>query len=221
MELKECRLPPTFPSRLGANAWWGNDNKFYVFGGMSTGYINSDLWAFNPDTSCVPVCNAVTILPPTAGFQSDKTMVCANDCINFTDLSTNATTWQWNFAGGNPSSSTNKNPQVCYLTSGIYNVTLVASNSTGSDTLSINNYITVNAAPAPPVIKQINDTILRFNSDTSYISYQWYFDSTIVSGATDTFLVITKSGNYNVEVTGTNGCKISAELMWLSACRII
>jgi hypothetical protein len=200
------------PSRDGALAWWGNDNKFYLFGGarFDPTFSLSDLWVFNPDTNCVSLCNALIVAPPVANFQSNKSAICENDCINFTDKSANATSWQWNFGGGSPSISTIENPQVCYLTSGIYNVTLVASNSGGSDTLSINNYITVNAAPTPPIVKQINDTVLNFTPDSSYISYQWYLDSAIVPNATDTFLIISKSGNYNVQVANVNGCKIAA-----------
>ena len=42
------------------------------------------------------------------------------------------------------------------------------------------------------------------------MSHQWYLDNALVAGATDSFLVISKSGNYKVEITGTNGCKIYA-----------
>ena len=148
-----------------------------------------------------------SVAPPIASFQSSDTVICANDCVNYTDLSTNATSWQWSFIGATDSTSTVQSPQnICYPASGTYNVTLIASNSGGSDSITFTNYISVIPAPPTPVITQHHDT-LYCTTNPSYISYQWYIDSTIITTATDTFLVVSKSGNYNVQVTNANGCK--------------
>ncbi len=195
------------PPRHGAVAWWGNDNKFYVFGGAKAGFLPvSDLWVFNPDTNCVPVC-ATAIL---AKFKSGDTILCAYDCINFTDLSTNnPTSWQWSFQGGTPSSSTSQNPKyICYFASDSFNVTLIATNANGSDTLSMNNFITVNPSPPTPTITQSHDTLFC-STDSSYVSYQWYEDTMMIPGATNIFYVADSCSNYNVQVTGNNGCKIA------------
>ena len=205
--------PGNMPScRFGAVAWWGNDNRFYMFGGLRNGQSGncySDVWVFNPDTNCVPVCGAVAVVPPVADFQSNITTLCANDCINFTNLSTNATSWQWSFAGALDSTSTAQNPQsVCYAAAGIYSVALIATNAGGRDSVTFINYINVKAAPPTPDIKQHHDT-LYCSTDPSYTSYQWYLDSNLISGATNTSLAITVSGNYNVQVSNENGCKIA------------
>src|SRR5262249_18379347 len=153
-------------------------NHLYVFGGWHSGYYN-DLWKFTIDTSCGSSCPAIAVNLPVASFQSNKTAICQNDCISYTDLSTGATSWQWTFQGGLPSSSADENPQVCYLDSGVYNVTLVASNSAGSDTLSNNNYINVKATPLTPNIQDhvgIGNDTLFCGLDSNYTSYQWYFD---------------------------------------------
>jgi hypothetical protein len=47
------------PSRGGALAWWGNDNKFYLFGGWGLSGVLSDLWVFDPDPSCVSLCDVI------------------------------------------------------------------------------------------------------------------------------------------------------------------
>ncbi len=153
-------------------------------------------------TSCVN-------LPPVANFQSSASTFCANNCINYTDMSVNATSWQWNFSGGSPAFSTDQNPQnICYLTAGTYNAQLIVSNSGGSDTLTFSNLIHVIASPPTPVIIQHNDTLFC-STDPSYTAYQWYDSSTIIPGATDTFLVVSHIGNYNVKVSNENGCNIS------------
>ncbi|MDH4472887.1 MAG: PKD domain-containing protein [Fluviicola sp.] len=73
---------------------------------------------------------------PVANF----TQVITSVTSNFTDNSTNATSWMWNFGDGN--TSTNQNPSHTYAASGTYTVVLVATNDCGNDTTS--TQITVN-----------------------------------------------------------------------------
>lgn len=77
--------------------------------------------------------------PPSAFFISDSTETCSG-AIQFSDQSTKVpTSWDWDFGDGN--SSTQQNPQHTYLTDGMYTVTLIATNSLGSDTLEAEDYI--------------------------------------------------------------------------------
>lgn len=73
----------------------------------------------------------ITVEPlPVAAFSA-----VADDSLNvdFTDLSTGATAWFWDF--GNSSTSTQQNPSQSYQTAGSYTVTLVITSSGGcSDT---------------------------------------------------------------------------------------
>jgi PKD repeat protein len=81
---------------------------------------------------------------PVANFGSNKQCTVAGGAIDFQDLSTNTpTSWQWTFPGGDPSTSTLPYPTVYYNTPGKYSVTLKASNSGGSNTVTKDNYITV------------------------------------------------------------------------------
>jgi PKD repeat protein len=191
----------------GSVSWMDNAGNFYLFGGTAQGFPNpyNDLWKYTPD----PICSGTTVILPVAGLQSSDSTLCTYDCINFTDLSTNATSWKWTFQGALPPSSTDQNPQsVCYFTSGNFDVTLIASNNGGSDTLKATSMISVIDAPPTPIITRTGNT-LSCSFDPSYISYQWYDSTTIVPGATDTFYVATHSGNYNVSVVNTNGCSIA------------
>jgi PKD repeat protein len=53
-------------------------------------------------------------------------------------------TYEWEFEGGNPSTSTEKNPVVQYNTHGVYDVKLTASiQPMASNTLTVEDYITV------------------------------------------------------------------------------
>lgn len=81
-------------------------------------------------------------IAPIADFSANHTLVQAGQTVNFIDQSANyPTSWNWTFTGGSPAASTLQNPSVTYLVPGTYNVTLTASNSYGSNTMSKTGYI--------------------------------------------------------------------------------
>ena len=88
------------------------------------------------------------VSPPVSDFSASPTTVCAGGAATFTNLSTLATSYAWTFTGGTPGTSTAVNPTVTYSTAGTYAVTLVATNSNGSDTETKTGYITVVASTA-------------------------------------------------------------------------
>jgi len=136
--------------------------------------------------------------------------VCPGSCIDFNNLSQNATSFLWSFAGANPAVSTDVNPtQICYNTPGNYTVELIATNAVTSDTLTLINYITVYPYPAPQGILQSGDTLI---SNQGAISYQWYYNGVLIPGATEYFYVASESGNYNVVATDANGCEVEAAI---------
>ncbi|MBL7858364.1 MAG: PKD domain-containing protein [Cyclobacteriaceae bacterium] len=91
------------------------------------------------------LCSPQVADVPTANFVSDKTTVLRGGEVNFTDLSTNfPTSWNWTFEGGDPNTSTARNPKVKYNVPGVYSVTLTATNTLGESLpFAINAYITV------------------------------------------------------------------------------
>jgi len=94
------------------------------------------------------VVTVIDAQPPVADFTADQDTICAGDTVNYTDLSTGApTSWAWTFPGGTPASSSDQNPSIAYNTAGTYDVTLEATNGSGSDTEIKIAYITVNSNP--------------------------------------------------------------------------
>lgn len=84
-----------------------------------------------------PVCQTGA-LAPIAKFTSSKESICAGESVTFTDASLfTATSWKWIIPGGNPSSSTIKNPTVTFAAPGVYPVTLEATNGGGTSTVTI------------------------------------------------------------------------------------
>lgn len=81
---------------------------------------------------------------PVAEFSATPLTIDAGLSTAFTDDSLNQpTSWEWTFNGGSPATSVEQNPVVIYDVAGIYNVTLVATNIVGSDSMTKAAYITV------------------------------------------------------------------------------
>lgn len=134
--------------------------------------------------------------------------ICPGTCTGFNNLSINGTSYVWTFAGANPGISTDVNPQnICYPNPGTYSVSLIATNATGSDTITLNNYITVYPYPLPQGISQNGDTLF---ANAGAVSYQWFNNGVTIPGATDYYYVAPSSGNYNVVATDQNGCEVEA-----------
>jgi PKD repeat protein len=144
---------------------------------------------------------------PLAGFAASTTFICEKFCIDFIDSSLNDPAgWEWLFPGGNPSASSDQNPlNICYNSPGNYDVTLIITNSIGTDTLTLNDYLTVNPTPNIPSITQ-NGNIL---TSTAAPSYQWQFNNADIPGATNQSYEVTETGYYTVIIIDQNGCSSS------------
>ena len=90
------------------------------------------IWEFNTNPAVI------------AAFSSDTMVVEEGGTIQFFDESQwNPNSWTWYFEGGAPVSSNLQNPEVIYPNSGFYSVTLVASNESSMDSVTVENYIEV------------------------------------------------------------------------------
>jgi PKD repeat protein len=152
--------------------------------------------------------------PPVAGFSMSDNVICAGDCVDFTDLTTNSpTSWTWDFTPNQPGSSTDQNPLgICYTAPGTYQVRLIAANSGGSDTIS--QSLTVTGVDTATSISGITLTAAASNA-----TYQWINCTTNlpVAGATSVSFTPSANGSYAVIVTqngcsDTSGCKAIVSL---------
>ncbi|OQX76992.1 MAG: hypothetical protein B6D61_07900 [Bacteroidetes bacterium 4484_249] len=113
--------------------------------GALTFQFHSDGSVTNSGWKAVISCTSPP-LAPVAGFTADATHIIMGGSVQFTDLTTNSpTSWAWDFPGGTPSVSSLQNPSVQYEEAGIYDVTLTVQNTYGSDTKTIEGYITVDS----------------------------------------------------------------------------
>ncbi|HPH82063.1 MAG TPA: PKD domain-containing protein [Flavobacteriales bacterium] len=82
--------------------------------------------------------------PPIADFIATPLIASIGQTINFYNYTTGgATSYEWIFESANTSTSNLINPTNTYSTDGVFNVTLIATNQFGSDTITKVAYITI------------------------------------------------------------------------------
>ncbi len=83
-----------------------------------------------------------------ASFFSNETDICEGETVSFSDQSSgNVESWEWLFEGGTPETSTQQNPTVEYSNAGVFDVSLTITNSISSNTMIMEEYITVSVLP--------------------------------------------------------------------------
>jgi gliding motility-associated-like protein len=158
------------------------------------------------DTIVQPVVTPV-LAQSNFTFQIDS---CSRT-VNFTNTSSNATSYSWNF--GDATISTQTNPSHTYAASGTYNVRLIATTAGGcNDTtiipVPVNYNLPVAAFTVTPVNCTYNATIL--NQSTGGNSYSWNFgDATTSTAQNPPLHTYPAPGNYVVTliVTGVANCR--------------
>jgi PKD repeat protein len=148
---------------------------------------------------------------PIVKFNASSTIVPTGNPVTFTDLSTSSpSSWSWNFGDG--TGSTSQNPTHIYNAIGLYNITLTATNSGGSNSTTYNNYINVitpqlpiasfvtNGTDGPnPLAVQFTDTSGNYPN-----TWQWNFGDGNYSTTPSAVHTYTKYGVYTVILTVSN-----------------
>jgi PKD repeat protein len=157
----------------------------------------------------------VTCTAPVADFIGDPTSGEAPLTVGFTDQSTGATSWDWDFGDGG--TSTAQNPTHEYTAAGTYTVSLTATNSCGSDTETKTDYITVTCtAPAADFVGSPTSgdaplTVSFTDQSTGATSWDWDFGDGGTSTAQNPSHQYTAAGTYTVSLTATNSCGSDTE----------
>ncbi|MBO0358673.1 T9SS type A sorting domain-containing protein [Hymenobacter sp. BT186] len=103
---------------------------------------------------------------PVAAFQSTTPSVCEGGTVTYTDYSYNYTfnaantQFDWRFAGGQPATSTQRNPTVTYPTAGSYDATLIVITPAGRDTLTLTQLVRVqgpNSGERAPLVESFEN----------------------------------------------------------------
>lgn len=160
--------------------------------------------------------NYITVIgPPTADFSGSPTSGEVPLTVNFTNLSTGAASYSWDF--GDTGSSTQANPSHTYTETGNYTVTLTATNSCGSDVETKTNYITVTCTPpiadfsGSPTSGEVPLTVNFTDQSTGATSWSWDFGDEGTSSQQNPSHQFAEAGTYTVTLTATNSCGSDVE----------
>ncbi|WP_269850465.1 PKD domain-containing protein [Methanosarcina horonobensis] len=153
---------------------------------------------------------------PVVNFSASPASGKAPLTVSFTDQSTGSpTSWKWTFGdGGN---STEKNPVYTYNKSGLYSVTLTASNENGSNVLTKTGYIAVSnslvaAFSASPTSGGMPLTVSFTDQSTgSPDAWKWAFGDGNTSTEKNPVHTYSKTGQYAVSLTVNNSGNVSTE----------
>jgi len=182
---------------FGSNAVSGN---IYVYGNSACGN----------GASSPAFAVTVTQLPAPAGTITGEATICGNPSGIVYSVATiaNATGYNWTVPTGVVivSGANTQSITVNYTSTAVSgNITVLGTNSCGNGTVSPNFAVTVSPIPAAPVVTNTGDTV----HSSAPSGNQWYFQGTLIVGATSQNYVATQTGYY-WDIVTINGCS-SAE----------
>ncbi|MCD4746685.1 MAG: PKD domain-containing protein, partial [Bacteroidales bacterium] len=149
---------------------------------------------------------------PVPGFNTSNgiTSIEPYSEIDFIDQSTNnPTSWEWEFEGGNPATSTVQNPvDIEYPTTGTYDVSLSVSNEFGTQTLTKYNFIKVTNTPGGLnidcytnyYIYTINEVVTFYanvSNGTSPYTYEFNFNNEYCPSFTSSSTFVSRNYSFS------------------------
>lgn len=196
-----------------------NTSGSFVHTYAATGFFDVEMIASNA-FGCADTLlrtSFVEVLPvPTADFTTIDTASCtAPFNVQFTDASTGAIAWDWDFGDGN--TSTQQSPLHTYTGFGLYSVKLVVMNVDSCyDSITYNNLIDV-AAPVANFTASLGGSTclprtVPFNdistSADTIVGWLWDFGDGNTSTQQNPTHIFTTTGNFTVQliITTSGGC---------------
>jgi len=176
----------------------------------------------NDPTSCVINDTAygyINVLSEAAVADFDP--VSSTDCVEMTvefdNLSISANTYSWDFGDGT-GTSTDMNPSYTYTTPGVYDVTLVVSDTSGCATPDSINYEITFAIPTEPLNAEFSTSesgscdileVVFINATADADTWLWDFGDGLGSSTDENpNYTYTTPGTYTVTLSASdsNGC---------------
>lgn len=219
-----------FPQKAGYNYTWT------VTGGTmnsSTGNLKDVTWGngslgtisvviSNQSGTCKHTITEKVCLidAPIAGFSFNPNgSVCSNQIVQFSDASTGAKSWNWDFGDG--TTSTQVNPSHSYIAPGTYTISLTVSNAEGAQNTGVDRAcscsdtmtqtITVGSVGIE-IVPSCKEMLCKgdkasYSTASSCDSYNWSVTGGHIDGATNKETVnVIWDGSYPATVSMTGNC---------------
>ena len=147
--------------------------------------------------------------PPQPGAITGAATPCSGTAQNYSVTPvTGAASYSWTLPSGWTGSSTANSVNAIVGTTG-GNITVSAINSCGTSPVQTFSITSVSQSPTPTITQSGNTVSVT----SSFSSYQWYFNSNPIAGATNQNYTATQSGNYYVLVTDGNNCSGQSNIL--------
>jgi len=214
----------SLPHSPGATTYTWNFGDGTTFTGASPGvHAFPDTGTYvvvlqmHDSTACNPTDSFKAVLhfsnKLVAASMNGPDTLCLGDTARFNGIATNGLNYTWHFGDGTGASI--QNPLHVYADSGVYTVTLIASNPgtcNGADTFTKKLYV----APPPhadftftPLTPEVNMPTTFHNLSTGAVSYVWDFGDASGSIEENPVHQYKRTGVYKVCLTAKSrlGCK--------------
>jgi PKD repeat protein len=202
----------------------GGVGGFYATDGLTRKSNDSGAtWTSYTQASPYPIFFAPGGASAVADFSGTPTSGNANLTVQFTDSSTGASSWLWNF--GDSSTSTDQNPEHTYTKAGTFTVSLTISGGAASETKT--GYITV--APVSefsgtPTSGSANFTV-QFTDESlgEPTSWLWVFGDGKFSNEQNPIHTYNTPRDYTVSLTVTDSYSLQdteTKIDYIKVCGI-
>ena len=185
-------------------------------------YLNSGSYTVKLVATChtgevdsIEFYNYIVVLDtPSVSFSYSSDTLCPSmDSIQFTNNTTAATSYLWDFDDGNISSL--QNPQHIYQQQGSYTVSLIAYNVMGCDKSTTGDSpIIVYPKPTGTITSSLNhvcdtNNVVSFSTDAVAVDIYWDFDDGMYGSGQAPNHLFTNDGSYNVSalLVDENDCE--------------
>jgi len=163
--------------------------------------------AFAVDEISVTVESAIPD-PPIANFTIDDDTICDGECIHVKSTSTGLIdSYEWIANTALSQNIVSDSSEFCLESPNSHDITLIVTNSGGSDTITK----TIYAFGYPPFpVLSVTNNIINCSPSSGY-TYTWYFEGSVIPGATSSSYTPSAEGQYTIVLTNPQGCSSTNE----------
>ena len=200
---------------------WTGDASFYEFTGIDNGIYRGQVekdGETSPLSASVEIINVTENPNAPSAINASESEICAgaNTSLIYSDGTGDVFNWYTSSCGGTPIGTGNNlivNPSIETTYFGRWENACGVSDC-GEITIYISDETNITTQPDDNNTSVGNDISFTVSADGSNLSYQWYKNSSFISGATDaTYTInnvqVSDAGNYTVAVNGDCGDETS------------